>query len=281
MPALFATHAHAWSRTLPATVQTPKPVTAGVCPNGETVSEWAKRTLNFEAEPKQVQVLDHDSHRLLLCCPRQWGKSTLIAIKALHYALTNPGCEILVLSDTEDHAAIIVEKFKLYAAMLKMRGPRAHGKQYSMVLPNGSKLFAVAHNVKSGVGYTANIVIIDEAAMVDDDVIGYVWRTLSRTNGHLWMLSTPRGQTGMFAVMWHDEELPWFRVKATVEDAKYLDPSFVQEQKKLFPATFRQDFYCEFMPAPGRLLSAERIAKNVDPALNNRILYDETQEIFR
>lgn len=278
MPTLFSTHAHAWSRLLPATCLPPKTATPDLCPNTQTVSQWAKSALKFEPEPKQIQVLDHDSHRLLLCCPRQWGKSTLIAIKALHYALTNPGSEILVLSDSEDHAAIIVEKFKLYAAILKIRGPRAHGKQFSIVLPNGSKLFAVAHNAKSGVGYTAHIVIIDEAAMVDDEVIGYVWRTLSRTDGKLWMLSTPRGQTGMFAAMWHDLELPWFRVKATLEDAKYLNPTFVQEQKKLFPATFRQDFHCEFMPAPGRLLSAERIAQNVDPALNSRILYDEDQE---
>ena len=127
----------------------------------------------------------------------------------------------------------------------------------------------------SGVGYTANVVIVDEAALVDDEVISYVSRTLARTNGHLWLLGTPRGQTGIFYAIWHDNGLNWHRVKATIEDAKYLDAQFIQEQKQLFPATFRQDFYCEFLQAPGRLFSREKIARNVDPALNSRVMHDE------
>ena len=78
--------------------------------------------------------LDDHAHRPIRCCPRQWGKSSTISIKALHYALQNPKFEILVLSDSEDHAA-------------------------------------VAHNQSSGVGYTANLVIVDEAAVVDDQVL--------------------------------------------------------------------------------------------------------------
>lgn len=243
----------------------------------ESPSQWAQSALKFHPDPKQIEVLDTTAKRLILCCPRQWGKSTLVAIKALHYALNHPGEEILVLSDTEAHAGIIVQKLIHYAAVLQFPRRRAHGKQHSIELPNGAKIFAVAHNQSAGVGYTASIVIVDEAALVDDAVIGYVSRVLSRTNGHLWLLSTPRGQTGLFFAIWHDSSLHWHRVRATLDDAKYLDPAFIQEQKHLFPATFRQDFYCEFVQAPGRLLSIERIAKNVDPALNNRIVYDEDQ----
>lgn len=63
----------------------------------------------------------------------------------------------------------------------------------------------------------------------------------------LWLLSTPRGQSGLFYAIWHDNGLSWHRVIATKEDASYMDPAFILEQKKLFPATFRQDFYCEFL----------------------------------
>jgi len=276
--------------TSPGRIQNLTPsTTAEVCPEKacpeietpktpQKPSEWAKSAFNFHAEPKQAEVLDHPAHRLILCCPRQWGKSTLIALKALHYAIHNPQQEIVVLSDTEDHAGIIVQKLVTYAAALKLPRRRAHGKQYSIELPNGSKIFAVAHNMSSGVGYTANIVIVDEAALVNDEVIGYVSRTLARTNGRFWLLSTPRGQTGLFYAIWHDNGLNWHRVKATIEDAKYLDPQFVQEQKQLFPATFRQDFYCEFLQAPGRLFSKEKIARNVDPALNSRVMHNEDEE---
>ena len=169
----------------------PKPATTPeVCPK-LTPAAWAKAALNFDAEPKQAEVLDHHAHRLILCCPRQWGKSTIISIKALHYALQNPKSEILVLSDSEDHAGIIVEKIATYAAAIEIPRRRAHGKRYSLELPNGSRIFAVAHNQSSGVGYTANIVIVDEAALVDDQVLSYVSRVLTRTNGRLWLIGTP------------------------------------------------------------------------------------------
>ena len=246
-----------------------------VCPNPEmSPAAWARAALNFEAEPKQAEVLNHHAHRLILCCPRQWGKSTIVAIKALHYALNNPKSEILVLSDSEDHAGIIVEKIGAYAAAIEIPRRRAHGKRYSLELPNGSRIFAVAHNYSSGVGYTANIVIVDEAALVEDQVLSYVSRVLTRTNGRLWLIGTPRGQTGLFYAIWHDKSLNWHRVKATIEDAPYADAAFISEQKSLFPGSFRQDFYCEFVQPPGRLLSRDRIAKNVDPALNSRLLPD-------
>ena len=250
----------------------PKPATTPeVCPK-LTPAAWAKAALNFDAEPKQAEVLDHHAHRLILCCPRQWGKSTIISIKALHYALQNPKSEILVLSDSEDHAGIIVEKIATYAAAIEIPRRRAHGKRYSLELPNGSRIFAVAHNQSSGVGYTANIVIVDEAALVDDQVLSYVSRVLTRTNGRLWLIGTPRGQTGLFYAIWHDKSLNWHRVKATIDDAPYADAAFIAEQMKLFPGSFRQDFHCEFVPPPGRLLSRDRIARNVDPALNCRML---------
>ena len=247
------------------------PATPEVCPQiDQKPSVWAKQALHFEAEPKQVEVLDHDGHRLILCCPRQWGKSTLIALKALHYSLNHPNSEIVVVSDTEDHAGIIVQKIMTYASAIRIPKQRARGKQYSVELPNGAKIFALPSTTKSVVGYTANVIIVDEAALVDDEVIGYLWRSLARTNGKIWLLSTPRGQVGLFFAIWHDDSNNWHRVKATIADATYMDPAFIQEQKQLFPATFRQDFHCEFLQAPGRLFTIEKLKRCVDPALNNR-----------
>lgn len=241
-------------------------------------SEWAKSALGFTPEPTQVEVLDSQAQRLILCCPRQWGKTTIVAMKALHYALNHPNHEILVLSDSEDHAGILVRKIIAYASILHIHGRRAHGKQHSITLPNGAKIFAVAHNLSAPVGYTVHIVIVDEAALVDDAVFAYVSRTLARTNGAMWLLSTPRGQTGLFYTIWHEEETSYQKIKATLTDAAYLNPAFVQEQKRLFPSTFRQDFLCEFQQPAGRLLSRERIAKNVDPALNCRIIPHEDDD---
>ena len=238
-------------------------------------AEWAQSFLHFEADRKQVEVLNHDAHRLILCCSRQWGKSTVIAIKAFHFALHNPGTEILITSDTEAHAGIIVSKIGNYAAVLGIPVSRVLGKRFSICLPNHSRIFAVPATERAVVGYTANIIIVDEAAIAPDEVVSYLTRTLTQTNGAIWLLSTPRGQLGIFYHIWHAEPSRWLKIKATVDDCPYVSPEFLEEQKLLFPDIFRQEFYCEFVQPAGRLLSRERFAKNVDPALNCRLIPDE------
>ena len=233
-----------------------------------TVSEWARQHLKFEADEIQESVLNHDAHRLILCCARQWGKTTIVAIKALHTAIFNPGTEIVVISKSLKQASLLLNKVCQSAAILGFPRKRVLGYENSLHLPNGSKIFAVANSEKSSRGYTANIVIVDEAALIEDDVIGSAGPTLSRTGGKLWLLSTPHGQTGLFYHVWHDRNLTgWFKVKATIEDSAYATPAFIAEQKRLFPFNFRQDFYCEFMPPKGSLLSRERIEQMIDPTI--------------
>ena len=54
--------------------------------------------LNFVPSAKQAEVLDSEARYLILCCNRQWGKTTTIALKALHHALTIPDQTIVILS---------------------------------------------------------------------------------------------------------------------------------------------------------------------------------------
>jgi hypothetical protein len=251
--------------------QAAPPVAPEVCSDPEVIptpSEWATTALAFTPDPKQTAILDHHAHRLILCCSRQWGKTTIIAIKALHTAIYRPKSEILVLSRSQKQAGLLVAKVCLFAAVLGFPKKRVLGEAFSVELPNGSKIYAVAHSEKTGRGYTADIVIVDEAALVADDVIGSITPTLTRTEGKLWFLSTPNGESGLFYNVWHDQELTnWYRVKATIEDSSYATPEFIAEQTKLFPHNVRQDFYCEFMPATGRAFTRERVDAMVDHSI--------------
>ncbi|GIU78063.1 MAG: hypothetical protein KatS3mg005_1301 [Bryobacteraceae bacterium] len=65
-----------------------------------SVSDWAESRLGFRPDPLQAQILDSPSHRLILLCARQFGKSTLAAIKALHFALARPSSTVLCVSPT-------------------------------------------------------------------------------------------------------------------------------------------------------------------------------------
>jgi hypothetical protein len=234
------------------------PATPEVCP--KSPSQWAAHMLNFHTEGRQKDVLDDPAHRLILCCARQWGKTTVIAVKALHAALAEPGAEILVLSTSERQAGLLVQQVIAMATRLQLPRQRVHGYEFSLQLPNGSKIFAVATSeTTGGRGPSAS------TAMVADHVIAAATPSLTRTSGRLWLLSTPHGQSGLFYNVWHNEDLPhWVRVKVTIDDMPHATHAFIEEQRNLFPLSFRQEFYCEFIPPDGRLLSREELERMFD-----------------
>ena len=143
-----------------------------VCPDAAQpalkTSEWAEKMLNFVPSPKQAEVLDSDARYLILCCNRQWGKTTTIALKALHRALTIPDQTIVILSRSKLQAGILIERARMFAVRLGHKIRRALGHQFSLKLNNGSQIFAVAHTTDTSVGPTANVLIVDEAALVKD-----------------------------------------------------------------------------------------------------------------
>ena len=54
------------------------------------IAAFARTMLSFHPDPIQARVLDPNIRRGILNCCRQWGKSTILAIKAVHHAYTHP-----------------------------------------------------------------------------------------------------------------------------------------------------------------------------------------------
>lgn len=226
-----------------------------VCP-----SVWAQSALGFSPTPEQARTLDHDAHRLILCCHRHWGKTTIVAIKALHHAIFNPGAEIAVLSRSLKQAGHLLTIICSFAEKIGHARKRVHGHDHSLHLPNGSKIFAVANAADTARGYSADILIVDEAAFVPDPVIAAASGALANDNGKLWLLSVPNGEAGLFYNVWRAKGLPgWHRVHATAAVAPFATAAFLAEQRRLFPLTFRQDFFCEFKREQGRFISRQAI----------------------
>jgi hypothetical protein len=217
--------------------------------------------LGFTPSPKQAEVLDHSAQRLILNCARQWGKSTVIALKSLYVAVHAPNTTIVVLAGAEDQAGLLIDKVVDAAAALQLASKRVRGRTHSIELTNGSKVYAITHSARTALGHTADILVVDEAAVVKDEVIAAFLPALARRNGKIWMLSTPNGETGLFYNIWHDENLKhWHRVKATIDDVTYVSREFLDEYIKLAGPRLQQDFYCEFVPASGRIFTRSHIA---------------------
>jgi len=235
-------------------------------------SQWAEEKFGFKPSKIQTRVLDADTKRLMLCCNRQWGKTTVIAIKTLHHAITHPKSTIVVVSRTELQGGELIAKVLDFANLSGYPDRRVRGYKHSLLLPNGSKIYAIAHSTESGPCRSADVLIYEEAGLVKDNVFSVTLPFIANTGGAVWMLGTPRGQTGFFYNFWHDKDPQWTRILSTVDDCPGIPKEFIELHRKGAPHIFRQEFYCEFTPAPGRLISRERLQKAYNPALSARKL---------
>jgi hypothetical protein len=89
------------------------------------VVEFARDTLGFEPDERQAEVLRSAAKRGILNCTRQWGKSTVAGIKALHRAHTKPGVLVMVASPTERQSGEFLRKAEVLLARSGVRPRRA------------------------------------------------------------------------------------------------------------------------------------------------------------
>ena len=75
---------------------------------------FAQDKLALTPDAIQAKVLGHTVHRGLLNCTRQWGKSTIAAVKAVHRAHYEPGSLTVALSPSARQSGEFLRKQRLW-----------------------------------------------------------------------------------------------------------------------------------------------------------------------
>lgn len=162
----------------------------------------------------------HD--RTLILKSRQLGITTLTAAYALWLMLFKKDQSILALAPTQEKARNIVDKVRFAYSQLPswIKIAAIEDNKLSLILDNGSKIKAASGASESARGYTANVLILDEAAFIEnaEDLWGSAQQTLA-TGGRAIVLSTPNGIGQWFHQQWVGAEteennfipvrLPW------------------------------------------------------------------------
>ena len=173
------------------------------------------RALGMEKpDPWQRALLRSDAPRVLLNIARQLGKSTTTALLALHRALYRPGSLILILAPAERQAR---ETFAKIAAFYKTLGHANYAtpdsdRKLGLELANRSRIEALPGTEKTVRGFSGvDLLIVDEAARVDDELYFAIRPMLAVSGGSLLMLSTPAGKRGVFFEEWMNGGHSWER----------------------------------------------------------------------
>jgi hypothetical protein len=233
----------------------------------------------FQFQEKLLFLLNkHD--RIIILKSRQLGITTLTAAYALWLMLFKKDQSILALAPTQDKAKNIVDKVRFAYSELPswMKVGAVEDNKLSLLLSNGSKIRAASGASDSARGYTANILILDEAAFIEnaEDLWGSAQQTLA-TGGHAIVLSTPNGLDGFFDKNWAGAEqgennfipvrLPW-NVHPK-RDAKWRE----DQDKELGKRMAAQECDCNFNSSGDTYFDSEDLeyyGKHIEEPIETR-----------
>jgi hypothetical protein len=234
--------------------------------SGERVSEWVRRRLGFEADETQRAVLDSGARRGILCCTRQWGKSTVAAAMAVHTAATKAKSMVVIVAPTERHSGETLRKCEEFGSRLGWKTKGDGVNRLSLEAPNGSRIVGLPGTEAAVRGYSAPaLLIVDEAALVKEETYEAAKPMLAASRGgRLWLISTPRGPQGYFYETWARGGKEWHRVRVTAEECPRISREFLDEQRRAEgDSRYRQEYLCEFVSGERSAIPAELVEASV------------------
>lgn len=238
----------------------------------------------IDPDPWQARALESGSKRILMNCARQVGKSTVVGALTLHKAMFTPESLSLIVTPTERQAKITFAKVaRFYMAAggdlsNASYAMKANVKKMALELPNGSEVIALPGNPDTVRGFSPDLVILDEAPYMEDDLYIALRPSLAATDGDLIALGTPNGKQGWFYEAWENREeqgWDWYEVPATL--CPRISPEFLEEERRSMPAyKYRQEYECSFEDTSDTVFATE----DIHAAFSARVEAFTTESVF-
>lgn len=196
-------------------------------------------TFNTRLFPYQEKFIADKSKRLIFISGRQCGKTTICAIKALWKAWCFDNQTILVVSRTGRQSKVMAKKIRtfLYNCKILENDKRIFNTE-QLEFNNGSIIYFLPGDPDNIRGFSANTIIIDEAAFISNDLFVAIEPSIMATNGDIIMISSPYRPEGYFydavqSGMWsvhkvtcydnpliNDDDIEQFRLAHTTAEFK-------------------------------------------------------------
>lgn len=202
-------------------------------------------------DPWQADLLRSIPRRALLLCSRQSGKSTVTALIALHTAVYDAPALVILVSPSQRQSAELFRTVVGFHARLAGAPAMTQESALRCELANGSRILALPGTERTVRGYAgASLVVIDEAARVEDDLLAAVRPMMAtKSEGRLIALTTPAGKRGWFYDAWIGPG-DWTRVKVPASECPRISKDFLDEElKELGAQRYAEEYELEFLDA--------------------------------
>ena len=223
------------------------------------------RDVGIDPDPVQSTLLTTTSNRVLLNCTRQWGKSTTAGLVATHEAIYGEALHgfkpmVVLISPSQQQSGELFKKIHGFWERLPGAPAAEQESLTRMELANGARIVSLPGSEATTRGFSAaTLVVMDEAARVEDALLAAVRPMLATTGGRFIALSTPKGRRGWFFETWTHGE-GWERVMVKASECPRISPEFLaQEREALGPLLYSQEYECEFIDSDTSAFSSQLI----------------------
>jgi Terminase large subunit, T4likevirus-type, N-terminal len=227
--------------------------------------------------PWQLDALQLRVRTTVIVGSRQSGKSRSLSVLALWTAFRKRDQHVLLISSGEDAAKRLVTEVRHVIRDTPLLHTSVVDEMSDLItLDNGSTIRSVPASERQIRGWSVDLLIIDEAALVSDDVMisAALPTVAARENAHIVMASSAVSAYGSFydhAVIGDSGTSEHIRTyRWALADATWISPSAIASARdSMSDLRFRAEYLGEFASGQDALLTRQAI----DNVLTDRTLW--------
>lgn len=251
------------------------------------ITSNGKEKIPFRDYQRELVISCKDHKHTIAEMSRQSGKTTAVTVFALWYIIFHPDKTIALLANKAETAREILGRIQMAFEQLPeflQRGVKEWNKG-SFVLENDSRILAAATSSDNIRGYTIDILIIDEAAHIDNwnEFFTSVYPTVSSRDGYrVILISTVYGLNHFYDIAekakkgqnnYNIISVPWQRVPGRDEEWKKMILAGMNHDYE----KFEQEYSNEYLGSSGTLIAGWKLKELKmdveEPILRNAGIY--------
>lgn len=203
------------------------------------------RSVGIIPDDWQLKFLLSRAKRRIFNIARQMGKSTVAALAASHKAMYQPKTLTLCISPSERQSKELLRTARGFLHQLEAE--TLYDSTTEIELGNRSRIISLPASESTIRGYTAHLIIEDEAGDVPDDVYYAMLPMIIASKGDLVLMGTPKGRRGHFFDAWERGGPDWERYQVKAAEGGRTDLAELERQRRAMGARFAQEFEASFI----------------------------------
>lgn len=216
----------------------------------------------------QADALRLEQRVTVVVAPRQSGKSRSLAVLALWWAFRTREQRVLLVSAGEEASRRLLSEIRtIVSGSPQLRASAVDEQAGLLTLTNGSEIRSVPASERQVRGWTVDLLLVDEAALVPDDLLlgAAMPTTAARENARIVLASSATSANGAFydaavrgeAGSDHTRTYRW-----ALADATWIAPSVIAAARdSMTPLRFAAEYEGVFASGQDALLSRHAIDK--------------------